>query len=287
MRIQFCNYNNNFTFTSCSRTYKKDTQAYPEQTRKDIGLSSNSKMSNESFQLSNLAGTKMNYVCKNICTLTHIFRTDIDWENLMEVLKKDYKDEKKVNVYSLAGSDGSEGYTFAMAVMDRLPKNQQSKYFKIKVSDIDHEVIRAAQSGVINSSATDFELMKYNLKNPKAYFKPTKNTFTIANNEETRFKNYSGYKPIPKLRNAVEFKQGDILDVMKKIDKSEMSVVMCRNVMPYLSQNYVQEIVKNADEKLKKGSLFIIGDFDYVTGIENLLLNSNFEKVQHNVYRKS
>lgn len=286
MIIQHCNYNN-FTFTSCSRTYKKDTNAYPEQTKKDIGLSEKMKTKNEGFVLSNLVGTKINYVCKDICTLTHLFRTDIDWDNLMEVLNTDFKDEKKVNVYSLAGSDGSEGYTFAMSVMDKLPKEQQSKYFKIKISDIDHEVIKSAKSGIINLSEKDFELMQNNLITQTVFFEPAKKTSEIANNEETRFKEYFGYKPIPKLRNAVEFERGDILDVMKRINKSEPSIVMCRNVMPYLSANYVQEIVKNANKNLKTGSLFIIGDFDHITGIENMLLSSNFEKVQHNVYRKS
>ena len=285
MKIQLYS-SNNFAFTSCSRTYKKDTNAYPEQTKKDIGLMSKTKESSNGFEISNLSGTKMNYVCANICTLTHLFRTDIDWGNLMKILEKDYKNEKRVNVYSLAGSDGSEGYTFAMSVMDKLPKDQQSKYFKIKISDIDTEVIKAGKSGIINLGSRDFNLMKSNLKTPAKFFEPVDDTLEIVNNEETRFENYSGYRPIRKLRDAVEFSQGDILETMKKIDKSEMSIVMCRNVMLYLGKNYVQEIVKNANKNLKSGSLFIIGNFDHVSGVEEMLLQSGFEKIQHNIFRK-
>ena len=285
MKINLCNYNN-FAFTSCSRTYKKDTKAYPAQTRKDIGLDATTKSISSGYEFSNLAGTKMNYICKEVCTLTHLFRTDIDWGNLMEILNKDYKTVKKVNVYSLAGSDGSEGYSFAMAVMDRLPKDQQSKYFKIKESDIDTEMVKAGKSGLINLSSKDFNLMKSNLKTSKPFFEPAGKLLNIKNNDEFRFGDYECYRPIPRLFNAVEFSKSDILDVLKSIDKSETSIVMCRNVMLYLGSNYVREIVKNANKNLKSGSLFIIGNFDHVTGVEKMLLESGFEKIQHNIFRK-
>ncbi len=258
-------------FKSCVRTYTHDFSTYPESTRKLVEANKTKK------------GIPVN---TSVLTATHMFRGDLNWFELVEFINKNFADKPKVQSYSIAASDGSEAYTYAISVMDRLPKEVWLKYLPVYASDIDAEVIKAAQTGKINLKDSDIWIMDESLKRPTEYFKCCGNALKIENDLHDAELVSKAYEPIPILKNAVKFEQDDILHKISSIKDEGNSVILCRNVTPYLGQSYVKAIVKKVNQILQKGSLFIIGEFDCCTGIDELLKQTKFKQCADFVFRK-
>ncbi len=218
-------------FTSCTRIYKPETV-----TNKNI------------------------FSTDTVRTTSNIFRYDEDWNFLMEYIMWNFVGIDKVNIYSLGCSDGSEAYTYAMYIYDKLPENLLKKYTPIFACDIDSEIIKAAKSGKINLSKYDIDNINIHLKHGKNYIKEKKGILKIKNNITT---NEKAYEIIPEIRKMVEFKQSDILTELKKIEDEGNSVINIRNVFPYMSEKYANEVLETLAQKLKSGSIFVFGHYDH------------------------
>lgn len=220
---------------------------------------------------------------ENIYTTTNLFRKDLNWLKLPEALEKIFKGKNKVNIYDLACSDGSEAYTIAISIMQKLPNSK--KYFPIKASDINDEMIDIAKSGKINISDKEIKMLK--TINSADYFEHSGLALDIKDDLSSIEKNgYKAYKAIPELKNKIEFKKNDILSEIQTIDDKSNSVIFCRNVSPYLSLEYINSIIQTLQQKLKKGSLFVIGHFDSNAMKPEILKNDNFKEIGKNVFIK-
>ena len=218
-----------------------------------------------------------------VYTSTYFFRDDIEWYDLVKFVENNFKNKDKVNVYSLACSDGSEPYTFAMTVLDNIPQKEQPKYLPVYASDIDEEVIKAAQSGKINIDDLDLDTL-WNYTERK-FFDYNGEGIKIPN-DQMQPERIKSYTPKPELAQSVKFERADILEKINSIKDDGNTVVLCRNVFPYLTRGYAKEVAKAAGNRLKKGSLFVIGEFDRTTEIESELRRAGFEKKLPYVFRK-
>ncbi len=214
-----------------------------------------------------------------IRTSTNIFREDLDWDKFIKFLNLHFAYKEKVNSYVMACSDGSEPFTYAMVIKEYLPENMQKKFFPIKASDIDEEVLNVAKSGRINLYPIEF-LLAENISGIDLFkYMTDKNVSKVIKGDETSESDeISSYKVNQELRDVVEFKRSDILTELKNIKDEGNSVVMCRNVFPYLKPSYIDKIILTAKENLKNGSLFVIGNYDGCTKIEERLLENGFFK---------
>ena len=93
---------------------------------------------------------------------TYFFRSDIPWYHLSSYLIHQYP-KGKVNIYSLACSDGSEAYSIIMDLIAKLGKNEAQRFLPIKAHDADKEIIREAESGKIYASKQDIERIEKTL----------------------------------------------------------------------------------------------------------------------------
>ena len=212
-----------------------------------------------------------------IRTSTNIFREDLDWYALVQYIHSHFADKEKVQVYSLACSDGSEAYSFAMSVLEYIPKEYHSKYLPVNACDIDREIIKSALKRRINIDNIEFLVSeKYGNVKIGKYFCNQKETVNIKQNIVSDIDKAFSYSPVKELREAVLFKCSDILTELKNIKDSGNSIIFCRNVFPYLSNRYADAIVETARDKLQKGSLFIIGDYDAYADIDNKLDKNGF-----------
>ena len=74
---------------------------------------------------------------------------------------------------------------------------------------------------------------------------------------------------------------------IRKIKDNSNTILMCRNILGYFLNDKIEEFIKLASEFLKRGSLFVIGDYDHsYIDIGKIIENNNFKKVLKNVYEK-
>ena len=212
-----------------------------------------------------------------IRTSTNIFREDLDWYALIQYIHSHFADKEKVQVYSLACSDGSEAYSFAMSVLEYIPKKYRSKYLPVNACDIDREIVKSAAKRRINIDNIEFLISeKYGNVKIGKYFCDQKEIVSIKQNITSDIDKAFSYRPVKDLREAVLFKCSDILTELKNIKDNGNSIIFCRNVFPYLSKRYADAVAETAGEKLKNGSLFIIGDYDAYADIDNKLDKNGF-----------
>lgn len=214
-----------------------------------------------------------------IRTSTNVFREDVEWDRLVKFIDRHFADKDKVNSYVLACSDGSEAFTYAISIKEFLPQEVQKKFLPIKASDIDEEMIKTAKSGRINLYPIEF-LLAENISGIDLFKYMTDKTVShlIKGDEVSETDEISSYKVKKELLDAAEFKCSDILSEMRNLKDEGNSVIMCRNVFPYLKPSYVDKIILTAQEKLKIGSLFVIGNYDEYAKIGDKLLNNGFFK---------
>lgn len=85
---------------------------------------------------------------------TYFYVKGLQWNKFFNEVIEKFKNTPKVNVFSLACSDGSEALSIAMLLISKLG-NKANKYFPITAVDFDSEITKLVKSGFINLSAED------------------------------------------------------------------------------------------------------------------------------------
>jgi len=240
---------------------------------------------------------------KNISHQTNFFRPDLDWKKTVDYITKEMPND--IHIYNFACSDGSEPYSLAMMLKDKLGNEKAEKYFPIKAFDITKKVIDKAKEGIIGitevdnpESSMDVNLLEMNIKaNYKDYFKklpsdkyPDEQVGTIS----TMYNDIPVYaqqhKVSEELRSAVDFEVADITKASRNPIYDKPSVVFFRNAWRYLDSDATREqLTNNLFNNLKKGSIVLVGDAEKFDGDTKLLENAGFQPVEslENVYKKT
>ena len=194
---------------------------------------------------------------------THFFVQDIQWNRLFNELTKKYKDTPKVNVYSLACSDGSEALSIAILLLTKL-QDKANKYFPIIAVDLDKEIMKLAQSGYIYLSNDDeLRINKYTNNNLNKYFERTDKTYLtdrIGSSDRREFLTLFKIKPI--LKDKVIFINDNVENFIPTIPDKD-NLIFCRNCWPYFFKNE-HKIAKKLSQKTDKNSYLITGDYDFL-----------------------
>ena len=210
-----------------------------------------------------------------IRTSTHLFRNDLSWEALTKYVIKHFNNKSMVQTFSLACSDGSEAYSYAITMLNKLPDDELKKFLPIKSVDIDPEIIKVAKTGRINLADFEFDSIEnWNLKLENFFTKQSK--ALDINNDKLGIDPTHSYQVVGKLRDCVDFKVGEILSEINNMKDEGNSVVMCRNVFPYLKEEYISKVLSAVNQNLKSGSLFITGCYDERVKISDRMLKNGF-----------
>jgi chemotaxis methyl-accepting protein methylase len=219
-------------------------------------------------------------------TYTNMFRPDLNWERFSDFVVKHFKNKDNVEVVQFGSSDGSEAYTLIMSLMQK--NKDVDKFFPIEAYDINKDIYNVAQSGFININKVDKLKLAYRKLDFKKYFEETNVKISIPNDTPAEYNGENGntaktYKVSKTLKDRVNFHNKDMFEVLRNMDKSSDTVVLCRNVLDYLSNREIDEFTTTAACHLKKGSLFVIGEIDEGK-VANSLESKGFIKVMQNVY---
>ena len=223
-------------------------------------------------------------------TITSPFRKGVNWKEFADYGIKNFQDKEKVNIVQFASSDGSEAYTMIISLLENKCNYNVEKFFPILACDIDAEVIKAANSGLINLSQKNIELINKNINNFAEYFIPSDKNLNIVNDcilKAFPDDNIKTFKVANKLTKNVIFNQADMYDILFSLRDNSNTIILCRNVLGYFNDNIIRSTVHILSKKLKEGSLFVIGELETSnTLIESYLENKGFIKVMKDVYRK-
>lgn len=219
---------------------------------------------------------------------TYFFVKDFQWNKFFNYIIDKFKSTPKVNIFSLACSDGSEAYSIAMLLLSKLGNNAQ-KFFPITAVDFDKDITQNAKNCFMDLSAEDeVRINKYTGNKLNKFFSKTDKTFLSdkmgGTNKQvllTRFRT----KPI--LRDKVLFVTEDINTYVDKLPNNN-NLIFCRNCWPYLWKTS-EKFARKVSDKMDMSSYLITGNYDTLmcpingTASYGLSLSKEFQ----NVYDKS
>lgn len=167
-------------------------------------------------------------------------------------------------------------------------KDKADKFFPVYAKDIDENIIKEniqnQKTGKIEGRQPNILTIANAINIDKASIEQEFATIDhslIANPKKkvTKLKE--------KVTQPVIFSEANILDDIKNIDSKNPSIIMCRNMWPYVETSKYPEFAKNLYEKLKDGSIVVLGAFDCffdkieghdLEKISKALLNAGFEE---------
>ncbi|MBD5402181.1 hypothetical protein HDR58_05210 [bacterium] len=235
---------------------------------------------------------------KEIGNNTWLFREDLPWHELAEFEIGHFKDKEKVNIIQFASSDGSEGYTKIISLLENPKRKNVDKFFPIQAYDIDNYIVHKAQGGEIALSERDFYRLANNSISLSKYFSRIATSYDDylydvyrrdILSEKQAVTLPGNFNVSDNLRDKIVFQLGDMFEILPKIKDNSNTILMCRNILGYFADNdaKIEEFVQTAGKVLKRGSLFTIGKIDTTfTNIESLLNKNNFLKMMNNVFLK-
>ena len=211
---------------------------------------------------------------------TSMFRNDMDWRAFSYTLDNYFKDSNQVFIINGACSDGSEPYTLSISLLRNLDNESALKFFPINAYDCNEFMIDAVLGGYINFTHNDVAALRNVLGNKMdecfvCCKNPPRNSM-----EKFKEKNTTTYEVTKNLRQLVDFRCGNVLDVLGGFnDKSENIVFMFRNALPYLSTAEREKLFELIDKKLGKNCVIVFGGFDnntYGSYIDAMARKSGF-----------
>ena len=130
--------------------------------------------------------------------------------------------------------------------------------------------------------------MKRNTINENIYFDDRYENANFSIKNDATINQRKIIKTKKSLRKEIEFEHKNVFDILNELEDNSNTVLMFRNALGHLMPREQQKFIELASEKLKSGSLLVIGDFDKrETNIEALLPEYGFTQVMKNVYRKN
>lgn len=141
----------------------------------------------------------------------------------------------KLRVLSIPCSTGEEPYSIAIALLEAgLPVNR----FSIDAVDISQQALAKAQRAIYGKNSFRGE----DWVDRNRYFQAVEDKYTVC----------------PIVRNAVNFRQGNVLNEMVVI-QPKYDIIFCRNLLIYLEDCACQQVLNTLHSRLASQGLLFVG----------------------------
>ena len=171
---------------------------------------------------------------------TYFFREEFQLRDFIEDLVPEFltgQRSEPVRIWSAGCSSGEEPYSIVMLLKEAGFFAESS--FDVLGADISQQVIEKAREGIYRENAfrqtTPAMLDKY--------FVPVSGRYQLTEN----------------VRDAVQFKQINLMEAGEIEDIPRVDIVFCRNVMIYFSQNSRRHLLNTFYDKLNPGGYLLLG----------------------------
>ncbi len=211
---------------------------------------------------------------------TEMFRGDLSWKYFANYIQERFCRENKVNTYIYACSNGSEAYSMSILLQEKF-KDDAQKFFPIIAKDINEEAIQKNKINQLIGKIRTINGINH-----------VNNIFSLSTQEKEEYfydwTNGSKNPSIPsiekltkKATSPVEFSYGNILEDIQNIDNKKPSIVMCRNMWPYVNPHEYQNFANRLYHRLAPGSIVVLGEYDF-KGEQGRTSSDKFPKALYN-----
>ena len=215
---------------------------------------------------------------------TYFFRNDINWMEFGKYLANRFEDRNKVSTYIYACSYGKEPYSMSMVLQNTFGENSE-KFFPINAKDIDDDVIECdnilKNAGIMQSADSISKMADLIGIEENAF----KEKFLIPDATEEAGKHNDTIRLKESILKPVEFSCANILEDIENIDNENPSIIMMRNMWPYVDLKDFKDFADNLYNRLQEGSIVVLGSYDYsyaefgddTVNITKMLIKAGFE----------
>jgi chemotaxis protein methyltransferase CheR len=170
----------------------------------------------------------------------------------------------RIRIWSMPCSTGEEPYSIAMYLLENWP--QVDDYdIEIMASDIDTNVLRAAEGGVYDARS----LHRLTPEFVRKYF--------VSAGAE-------GFRLIDAIRQSVRFTKVNASDLVEMRGFANIDVIFCRNMLIYFDDRSRRQVVESFYDSLCQGGFICLGHSESMSRISSLFEVRKFP--QAIVYQK-
>jgi chemotaxis protein methyltransferase CheR len=200
---------------------------------------------------------------------TYFYRESDQFECLVngilpELVQRRRKGDR-VRIWTMPCSTGEEPYSIALYLLENWAKVDDYE-IQILASDIDTNVLRAAEAGVYDARS----LHRLSRELVQRYFKQT---------------GPDSFQLIDAIRQAVRFTQVNACDIEAMRGYVQMDVIFCRNMLIYFDDRSRRQAAESFYDSLVQGGFICLGHSESMSRISSLFAIRKFP--QAIVYQKS
>jgi chemotaxis protein methyltransferase CheR len=198
--------------------------------------------------------------------LTAFFREPYHFSILSDFVRTRNTATKTLRVWCAASSTGEEPYSIAMTLVEAY--GTYTPPVQIIASDIDSSVLQYAAQGIYTLERLD----ALSLAQKKKFFLRGKGT------------NHGKARVIDKLRQLIEFRQVNLLDLDWRIEAG-IDVIFCRNVMIYFDKPTQLKLLQRMVRLLQPDGLYIAGhseSFSHASHLVKLVGKTTYRLANNN-----
>jgi chemotaxis protein methyltransferase CheR len=207
----------------------------------------------------------------NVLTIneTYFYREDHQLDCLVNGILPELVSERRkgdrIRIWSMPSSTGEEPYSIAMYLLENWP--QVDDYdIEIMASDIDTNVLRAAEAGVYDARS----LHRLSPALVRKYFVSA---------------GAQGFRLIDAIRQSVRFNKVNASDAKEMGAFVNIDVIFCRNMLIYFDDRSRRQVVESFYDSLGQGGFICLGHSESMSRISSLFAVRKFP--QAIVYQKS
>jgi chemotaxis protein methyltransferase CheR len=206
----------------------------------------------------------------NLLTIneTYFYREDHQLDCLANAILPELASERRkgdrIRIWSMPCSTGEEPYSIAMYLLENWSKVDDYE-IEIMASDIDTNVLRAAEGGV-------YDLRSLHRLSPDLVRK----YFVSAGAD--------GFRLIDAIRQSVHFTKVNASDVAEMRQFASIDVIFCRNMLIYFDDRSRRQVVESFYDSLGRGGFICLGHSESMSRISSLFEVRKFP--QAIVYQK-
>ena len=170
---------------------------------------------------------------------TSFFRQPAAFELVRSFLRKQVRQAKTIDIWSVGCSTGEEAYGLAMVAADMIERESARCFLGVLATDLCSNALSQARDGCFRA------------KRLQQIPEMLRRRFFVAEGDQF-------YRAAPALKQRMCFAQTNLLDA-DRLPSLPMDVIFCQNVLMYFRRWRTKQVLDALVERLKPGGLLIVG----------------------------